>query len=492
MISPYRLSFNHWQQYEGVGCLNKYSTYKEEIEKKINNFYRITNGNFYTQWQQLNEYIKQKNNEIKNCAGKKSTSLNLFADDKIKDFSTLCPNKSACLTKPLSLAKNNALLQSGAKGPCKGNSCQQQKKQTKSPKAETLPLLPRESSNAISSPNLKTKNPVEEHPKREESKQLVVTSHAHQDPKHQDNLVQTEGGSPESLDIHNTARSELEQTSAQHASLPAPVRTTELSTEQNSHSSPRSVSEESAASNSSQEIGSKGSTLQSGIPADQTSDDNLLNFQSIKGITDVNQDPNNPKVRTEIEDDLSPGEDPFSTKVGNENPARTSPGDVSSSSTDATCTDTDKTNIPHASSCDKTYNDRFTNRETYSDEAAHGLFVSGEGTVSAGFRSAEKGDEVDTNNDNILDTLSEFFNGIPNNPQIIKTSAPIGIALLLGLLFKYTPLWRVLTKKNRKKGADINEELNSALQEPSIMDDERSIPFSYGAFEYSSFDQNVY
>ncbi|VUZ99982.1 PIR protein, partial [Plasmodium vivax] len=56
----------------------------------------------------------------------------------------------------------------------------------------------------------------------------------------------------------------------------------------------------------------------------------------------------------------------------------------------------------------------------------------------------------------------------------------------------FTPLWRVLTKKNRKIGAVINEELNSVLQEPSIMDDERSIPFSYGAFEYSSFDQNVY
>ncbi|VUZ99832.1 PIR protein [Plasmodium vivax] len=103
--------------------------------------------------------------------------------------------------------------------------------------------------------------------------------------------------------------------------------------------------------------------------------------------------------------------------------------------------------------------------------------------------SAEQAGEL---TDGSLDIYGKVINAIQSNPQIIKTSAPMGIALLLGLLFKYTPLWRVLTKKNRKKGEGINEELNSVLQEPSLMDDERSIPFSYGAFEYSSIDQNVY
>ncbi|SCA60713.1 VIR protein [Plasmodium vivax] len=341
-----------------------------------------------------------------------------YDDDKIKDFSTLCPNKSACLTKPSPPVKKHASLQPAAKGICKeGKICQQQKQQTKSSKAKTQSLPPRESSNVISSPNLETKNPVKVHPERKESEQPAVPSHAHQDPKHHGNPVKTEGGSSESSDIHIPKKPELEQAWAQPAHLPAVVTTTELSTQQNSHSSPRSVSEESAASNSSQEIGSKGSTLQSGIPADQTSDHNLLNLQSIKGITDVNQDPNNPKVRTEIEDDLSPGKAPFSTSVGVEKPPRT-------------FTDTDKTNIPGASTCDKTYTDRPTNGET-----SGGFFGSGE-PVSADVPSAEKGNEIDTNNGNILDTLSEFFNGIPNNPQIIKTSAPVGIALLLGLLFK--------------------------------------------------------
>ncbi|EDL42652.1 variable surface protein Vir18, truncated, putative, partial [Plasmodium vivax] len=120
-----------------------------------------------------------------------------------------------------------------------------------------------------------------------------------------------------------------------------------------------------------------------------------------------------------------------------------------------------------------------------SHDHPHGKEVSFIGTTY----STTPNTEITANNNDIL---SKVINAIQDNPQIIKTSAPIGIALLLGLLFKYTPLWRVLTKKNRKNGAGIIEELNSVVQEPSIMDDERSIPFSYGAFEYSSFDQNVY
>ncbi|SCA60060.1 hypothetical protein PVT01_000069000 [Plasmodium vivax] len=159
---------------------------------------------------------------------------------------------------------------------------------------------------------------------------------------------------------------------------------------------------------------------------------------------------------------------------------------------DAIPLDAEKENIVIAPTVGVSSVDASLSPETSDDEAAHGGFNGDEGAFNAGIPSTENGNERDTNNGNILDTLSGFLNGIPNNPQIIKTSAPIGIALLLGLLFKFTPLWRVLTKKNRKKGAGINEELNTVLQEPSIMDDERSIPFSYGAFEYSAFDQNSY
>ncbi|KMZ76719.1 hypothetical protein PVIIG_05718 [Plasmodium vivax India VII] len=379
MSSPYLKSFRHWQQFKGASCLNKYSTYKKEIEEKINDCYRSTNPNFYTQWHQLNEQIKQKNNEIKNCAQRNGLSLDLLEDDKIKSFSALCPNISSCRTKPLSLVKNQASLRPDTKGTCKGESCHQKSTRIKSPKAKTQLIPPRESSNTISSPNLETKNPVEVHPERKESEQPSVPSQSHQDSKHRVSPVKTEVGSSEPLDIQNPKKPQLEQASAQSESLPEPVTTTELSNHQVSHSSSKSASEEFDATSSSQEIDLKGITHQSGISADQTSYDNLHRLQPIKGIADGKQDPDNETVPVGIKDGLSPpGNVMISTNVGGENLARTSMGDVTS----------------------------------------------------------KKVNEIDANNGNILHTLSEFFNGIPNNPEIIKTSAPIGIALLLGLLFK--------------------------------------------------------
>ncbi|VVA00336.1 PIR protein, partial [Plasmodium vivax] len=84
----------------------------------------------------------------------------------------------------------------------------------------------------------------------------------------------------------------------------------------------------------------------------------------------------------------------------------------------------------------------------------------------------------------IFDQISNVI--IKNKENVIKTSIPMGIVLLLSLLFKYTPLWRILTKRNRNKRSHMNEKLQRVLQQPSIGNEERSIPFSYSAFEYSS------
>ncbi|CAI7724308.1 PIR protein [Plasmodium vivax] len=90
-------------------------------------------------------------------------------------------------------------------------------------------------------------------------------------------------------------------------------------------------------------------------------------------------------------------------------------------------------------------------------------------------------------NTNEQGIFNQFFNTMRQNKEnVIKTSMPMGIVLLLSLLFKYTPLWRILTKRNRNKRSHMNEKLQRVLQQPSIGSEERSIPFSYSAFEYSS------
>ncbi|KMZ77303.1 hypothetical protein PVIIG_05662 [Plasmodium vivax India VII] len=64
-----------------------------------------------------------------------------------------------------------------------------------------------------------------------------------------------------------------------------------------------------------------------------------------------------------------------------------------------------------------------------SHDHPHGKEVSFIGTTY----STTPNTEITANNNDIL---SKVINAIQDNPQIIKTSAPIGIALLLGLLFK--------------------------------------------------------
>ncbi|SCA60304.1 hypothetical protein, conserved [Plasmodium vivax] len=90
------------------------------------------------------------------------------------------------------------------------------------------------------------------------------------------------------------------------------------------------------------------------------------------------------------------------------------------------------TSIMHLSGgCDNTGmtytdNEDSSNRtlcnERSSDQVYHSETLSSKGRDS----------ELFNDNGNILDRLKDFFESIPNNERVIKTSAPIGIALLLG------------------------------------------------------------
>ncbi|SCA83558.1 VIR protein [Plasmodium vivax] len=109
-------------------------------------------------------------------------------------------------------------------------------------------------------------------------------------------------------------------------------------------------------------------------------------------------------------------------------------------------------------------------------------------TTCIGSTCRETGNNELTNDGgDISGILNKISNLILNNQDnMIKASIPMGTVLLLSLLFKYTPLWTILTKRKRKKQSHMNEKLQRVLQQPSIGSEERSIPFSYSAFEYSS------
>ncbi|CAI7724198.1 PIR protein [Plasmodium vivax] len=88
--------------------------------------------------------------------------------------------------------------------------------------------------------------------------------------------------------------------------------------------------------------------------------------------------------------------------------------------------------------------------------------------------------------ENVLGILSQFFNKIPHKDYIMMGFIPMAFIPLLILLMKYTPLRAIFAKKKKKKRNDMNEKLQRVLFEPSNGSEEKRIPFSYSAFEYSS------
>ncbi|EDL42723.1 variable surface protein Vir18-like [Plasmodium vivax] len=120
-------------------------------------------------------------------------------------------------------------------------------------------------------------------------------------------------------------------------------------------------------------------------------------------------------------------------------------------------------------------------------EGSHSLRVVSDVLCNGDSCITGQGDELTDDVGDKSGIFNKIFSTIQaNKDNVINTSIPMGIVLLLSLLFKYTPLWRILTKRNRKKQSHMNEKLQRVLQQPSIGSEERSVPFSYSAFEYSS------
>ncbi|KNA01728.1 VIR protein [Plasmodium vivax] len=498
MAWPYRgynRIINTYQQYYAAPCLNSYSTLKNDIDQRIDDFYNTKNKDIYNEWSKLYRYIREKNASLKHCVDNGYIKSDLNEDEKIKNFRTICDKKRICHINVESIIhKNLSSKRTGKVEPCRGKNCK-----TETAEKVKLPSqLEGESSKATRLQRPKVQSISREHAGGEESNKQNEFLPAQSDVKVRPNSIKSEVHEQESVNNKESSTSVKGSTSTQAFPDAGDTPPKELNLHAEDSPSKISFTGESDAGGTLQVSNSGISLLQGNLSDNQTLDANRHNMQTHQGGVE-NQDNSHEIVVTQLSDRVSTlGSVSAFEKLDDEGSVykdniRAGDKDVSHDLEAATHLDIKNEGVVSVptevvvSSGDASFS-----RETYSDEALSVGFVDGEGATNAGVLNAEKVNEIDANNGNILHTLSEFFNGIPNNPEIIKTSAPIGIALLLGLLFKYTPLWRVLTKKNRKKGAGINEGLYSVLQEPSIMDDERSIPFSYGAFEYSSFNQNSY
>ncbi|KMZ83466.1 hypothetical protein PVBG_05583 [Plasmodium vivax Brazil I] len=472
-LGIYRSSLHNWQKYGGNYCFNKYSTIKSEIEAKIDKFNKVQHKNFYQEWDKLNKTIIQKNNEIKDCIAKRHISNDLYVVDTINNFSIRCPNRNAPTCRnssPFQDKKSPALKRFGTAGSCtKGKDCNKETSAKREEKSILQSGVPAGDSKRLSLPRQDPKDQRPQHSTAIVPIDTNAISQAQPSTIYTAPLVAKVQASEDN--VHRVSiTSEQDETQKEQLAV---SESSKVNVEENP---PRDafvqtlINNESETDHSSGVTDSGKNTLQGKLPGNETFDGNFLGQ---KHISDQFLPRNDLAVSSNIRDTsfMTAG---FSLGENHSDRVSVVASTINSADSD----------IAHSSDAN------FSNSDTDNQDPPDKTFCP-EGSIdnvlsSGSHCNAEKGSELITDNDNELDIFGKVINAIQDNPQIIKTSMPIGIALLLGLLFKFTPLWRVLTKKNRKKGTGIIEELNSVLQEPSIMDEERSIPFSYGAFAYST------
>ncbi|EDL42698.1 variable surface protein Vir18, putative [Plasmodium vivax] len=511
MAWPYRgynRIINTYQQYYAAPCLNSYSTLKSDINEKIDHFYNATHENIYKEWQQLYKYINEKNASIKHCIVNGYIKSDLNEDDKIKNFRSICDNKGNCrINVESNVNTNPPLKRTGRVEPCKGGTnCKTEKVKTKETagKAKLRSKLDGQSSKAVSLQIPRAQSTSQEHAGGEESNKQSEALPAQSDVMTLPNSIKSEDHEPKSVTNKETSVSVQGRTSTQALPNTGDTPSRELNPQAKDFPSQSSSAGESDEGGTLQVNNPGKSLLQSNLSDDQTLDVNHRNMQTHQ-VGDVEKQDHKHQIdATERSDRVSSLERASASgKLDNEGSVdgdnnRQDNNVVAHVLEPSSQLYTQNEGVVSASTVVVSSGDASLSPKTYGDgvpgavngkEIQNGQERDSEHLCNEISCSAEKDGEL---TDAKLDILAQISNVIKSNPQIIKTSMPIGIALLLGLLFKYTPLWRVLTKKNRKKGAGINEELNSVLQGPSIMDEETSIPFSYGAFEYSSFDQNSY
>ncbi|SCA59882.1 VIR protein [Plasmodium vivax] len=494
---------NPYQKHDSASCMNTYSKLKDDIYQRIDRFNNDMHTNIYNEWHELYKYINAKNASIKHCVDDRYINSDFSKDDKINNFKSICDNKRICR-----INKNPPLKKTGTVEPCrKDKNCKTVTAETTG-KGKLRPELDGQPSKAPRLQRPKAQETSRENAGGEGSNKQSEVLPDQSGVKNLPNSIRSKDGEPASVSDKQYSASVQGSISPQALPDIGGTPPLELNLQAEDSQSQGSSPGESNAGGTVRVNNPGKSLLQNNLTHDQTLDDNHHNMQIHQSRDVEKQDHNHQIVATEHSDRVPPlGSDSASEKLDNEGSVdrdnnRQGNNGVTNILQVAIPLGTRNEDVVIESAEGVSSGDTSFNRETDGDQGVPNAVIDreikngqepGSEHLCNGIPcNAENGSGLDTGNGNKSDILGKIFEAISDKDHIIQASAPMGIVLLLGLLFKYTPLWRVLTKKNRKKGAGIIEELNSVVQEPSIMDDERSIPFSYGAFEYSSFDQNVY
>ncbi|KMZ89589.1 hypothetical protein PVBG_03310 [Plasmodium vivax Brazil I] len=491
---------NPYNKYNDGPCINKYATIKNEVEQQIDDFEKTNHVHFYQEWDKLNKYIIKKDNELKECYKKGHVRTQLNDEEEIKKFRKKCNRDGTC-NNGTSPAKKPPITKPPVQVTCK------ESKGCKNKTPESVDVKSKLVSGAAN-PHSSERNDSQEQGRNsaveQKSRKISVI------PQFQSGTTPSVG----SVSTHGNASKEIV---GQDSTTPGVLNTQK---QQLNDSSPSGISELDRSSSDpfSECVSGRTSDLTctltekildtKGFQTSRNSGNPIVTNQSesqdsvskiVEEETDSDKD-----ITTKTAHNLSPNENtPDSLQRANEHSLTASTDGESPRAVvlDPEIADSEEDSSTSLDSSPS--NDAGTNDITVVDIPTNYIAVDGEiKSVNVphddthGSEDSCKGTNCNTtqntevtsdNNNDILGKLSYVFNVIQDNKNnMIKASIPMGIILLLTLLLKYTPLWRILTKKKRKEPVAINEELHSVLQEPSFLDEETSIPFSYSAFEYSS------
>ncbi|KMZ94940.1 hypothetical protein PVMG_06111 [Plasmodium vivax Mauritania I] len=471
-----------YERFQKLYCTNRYVIYKKEIEERINNFNNRRYAPFKKHWDTINNYIREKNDEITPCVNKKYIRVDFYADESIKYFSERCRNASTCRHNPASSVKKPRASQTETKTACKGGiECNKQLSSTQTANSKSQLSVTHEDPKARSPKVHVSPEKVQKHANLQESQQEIKNVEAKQDIKPSGNSVGSEHETTEPKVNSNTSPYGESEDKAQFLPVLANPANNELVTGLNDSASQTTPEGESDLSDTTEVTNLPINTIQSGPNSVQVVDNETAAIHS-NGHLNLDYKFSCPGDSTT--EGIGTVPDEKATLDGSAHSEKVDNGGITASSLlsegnnghRAEHSPTPKEDVPVMGSQVQVPNITTSCR-------GGDTFVENDNGSPC---SAENDTELVTDNGNKSDFFGKIFEVISNKDHIIQASAPMGIVMLLGLLFKFTPLWRVLTKKNMNKRAGINQELHSVLQEPSIMDEERSIPFSYSAFEYSS------
>ncbi|KMZ99854.1 hypothetical protein PVNG_04131 [Plasmodium vivax North Korean] len=444
-------TFSTIQNFRNLNCTKNYVSFKDEIVEQISTIKIHPHTNFCTRCQAVKEHIISKNNALNHCYNNNPLRNKLIDYQDIKDFIKKCPEINECIRNDPSRIKKTPSPKDPKLQTCKkDNTCTTGTaltKVTSKPKAV-----------------LETKTPEIIAPGRKESSDLsqkhAVVAHI----KDEQIISDTESGKISSADSAGNSRELSASEDIQHSNTSGQGETSAQSSQILPHTTNGELGTLSGAPLKNTPIGESQPRNNSEVldSAEVVPESGLILHQGVASSSVLEQ--------------------VVSDKAGYRQDSKDIGSFTDNSSIHGSVDRTDDSrDVVNTIATEVTSSVEYT-----STGVTHDQVVGSDHSCNGNPCIAGELSELTSGNENKQRTLSAIYEVIlKNEGHMINASIPMGIVTILTLLFKYTPLWRILTKRKRNKRSHINEKLQRVLQQPSIASEERSVPFSYSAFEYS-------